>query len=157
MDEFGFDIGGEVTVGGIGIGADGSDAAYDIALADDGHRAADIVALSVGGEILAVASVMGVEIAALDDPLQISREGFVGIFLFGNTCTGDDGVAIADGDGETAGFVKGLGVLTREGGKLTDGGVLFEDDLALAIGVDLKRVSFTDNIDTDRTLLFRYA
>lgn len=53
--------------------------------------------------------------------------------------------------------MQGLGVLSRKGGKLANGGVFLEDDLSLAVGVDLQRVSLADNIDTDRTLLLRYA
>ena len=157
LDELGFDIGGEVIIGAIGIGADRGDAAHDIALADDRHGAADIVALPVGGEILAVAAVVGVEATTLDDRLQIGGERLVGVFLFGNTGAGDDGITVADSDGEAAGLVEGLGVLTGEGGELSDGGVLFKDDLALTVGVNFEGISFTDNIDTDRTLLFRYA
>ena len=100
---------------------------------------------------------VGVKPAPLNDALKVRGQGLVGILLLGDARAGDDGVSVADGHVKPAGLVQRFCVLTRKGGQLPNGGVFLEDDLALAVGVDLQRISLADNIDTDRTLLFRYA
>ena len=142
LDELGLDVGGQAVAarggGGIGGYMGGDHATDDVTLADDGHSAPYDMGGAVAGDVLGLVFVARVEGAALHDVLQGFGEGFVGVLPLGDARTGDDGIAVADGHGQAAGLMQGLGVLPRKGGQLPDGGIFLEDDLSLAVGVDLQ-------------------
>ena len=58
-------------------------------------------------------------------------------------------IPVTDDHGESAGFVKHFGVGAGKVGKLPQGRILFENDLAIVVGVDLQGVAATYNIDTE--------
>ena len=130
----------------------------DVAGANDGHRIANgsTAAVCKHGDRIAVASV-GIERARIGDLLQLVRDCAIKMLLFGYARAGNDGVAVTDDNVQIAYLVQRFRILRGKGCKLPNGGILLENDLALSIGINFQGVSFTDNIDTDRSLLFSYA
>ena len=117
----------------------------NIALTDDGHGTADIVCTAVGEDgQWSISLVPSVERAALNNLLQLMRNGFVGILLAREPRASNYGIAVADHHREGAGFVQRLCILSGKGCKLANGGVLFKNDLALAIGVNFERVALAN-------------
>lgn len=148
---------GAVAFGGVGI-RDRCHTANNVARTDDGHGAVDKKAAAFREDVDGISTVaMTVERSLFDDLLQLLGECLIVIFFFRDSRAGDDGVTVADNDREGTHLMKRIRILRRKGRKLTDGGVLLKNNLALAIGINFQRVSFTDNIDTDRSLLFSYA
>lgn len=93
----------------------------------------------------AVAEVLS---AALHEFLKLSCNAAFVELLFGHSCRSCYMVFVKDNDrtaGYLAHYVRDIaGILAH----FTYCRVLLENDLALAVGVDLKRVALTDNIDT---------
>ena len=139
LDEFGFDLRRD---GGLFFAVDGGDAAGDIAFGDDGHETSDGSAALDDADRFAVRG--KIELAVLDDAVNLGRELAVGVIALRHARGGDDGVPVADHDGEAAGLREGLGILSGELCELTNGGIFLEDDFALAIRVDFKGVALAD-------------
>lgn len=139
-------------------GSERRDTANNVPLADNWHRTAHKMASAVGGDSrFGVTLAVDIERSSFHRALKLVGEPLVHIFLFGYARGCHHTVAIADHDHKLTGFVERLGILRGKRRQLAYGGVFLEYHLSVAIGKDLKRISFTDNIDTDRTLLFRYA
>lgn len=157
-DELLLDLGiGTVTRGRLTVG-DRCHTANDVARTDDRHGTAYTKVASVcqNGNGLVVRSV-AIKGAGFDDLLQLFGKLLVVIFLFGHTRAGDDRITVADHDRQRTHLMERFRILRGKRRKLSDRGILFENDLTLAVGINFERVSFTDNIDTDRSLLFSYA
>jgi hypothetical protein len=88
--------------------------------------------------------VVGMEAAGFHELFHGLGQGFVGILPLGDPRAGNDGVTVANGHGQSAGLVEGLGVLPREGGQLSDGGILFKYDLPLAVGINFQWIALSD-------------
>ena len=120
--------------------------ADDVALAYDGHGAADIVVFAVGddGQPL-TALAPHIQRSALDDGLELVGQRLVDVLLARHARAGDDGIAVADDDRKRACFVQRLGVLPRKRRQLADGRVLLEYDFTFTVGVNFERVAATGN------------
>ena len=69
---------------------------------------------------------------------------------------GDDRVTVGDGGGEAAGAVEGVAELRRKVLQPPQQGILLENDLPLPGGVNLQRVTVTDNTDTENLVLVAF-
>ena len=145
LDELRFKLGGEVRGARFSRSEYRCHTSHDVALAEDRHGAAYEVSRVLGdcGELRGVV-LPEIERACGNEVFKLGRELFVAVFLARNACAGDHGVAVADDDSHVAYLVKCLGVLRGKAGQLADRRIFFEDDLAFAVGVDLKRVALAD-------------
>ena len=135
-----------------------NDATEDVALRDDRHCAGNIVrAVVFDGSKLCLALAVELKLAALDNDLKLGRDVLFGILLLRHTRSRDHGVTVADENVDLARLVEGICILRGKCVELSDGGIFLKDDLALAVGVYLKRIAVTDNIDTENLIALIFS
>lgn len=83
-------------------------------------------------------------IPVLNEIFQLTADGFPGIFFPVVSCCCHHLIPVSDADAVAAGHRQGFRILFGKSAEFSDRGVFFQDDLALAVREDLKRISFFD-------------
>lgn len=139
------DRGGELDLhlcGGIGCRARNKHhAAHDIALGYDGGGYRNIVLVASANKGNAGRFGGGIQLTAVENVGKLIADGLIDKLLLWNACAGDNTVSVANGGDAVAGFVERVADLRGEVGQLSDGGVFFENYLAVLFGVNLQRVA----------------
>ena len=124
--------------------ADKQHTAHHIALGydrcGDGH--AEFL-LAVGNRDTA-AAVEAIGAAPLHDVLKSCGDALIHKLTLSPAGNCDHRVPVADCGDSVGGFVQAVAYLRCKVGQLADGGVFFENDLAVLVGVNLQRVALAD-------------
>lgn len=118
-------------------------AAEHVALGEDGRGDGDGVAL-VGVDDRQRAAVGRILPARAHELFKLAADAPVEQLALAAAGHGDDRVAVAHGGDAAGGLVQRVADLRGELGQLAHGGILFENDLSVGVGVDLQRVALAD-------------